>query len=634
MQKISPDTFEDVFSAELEEIAKRQKKQSGEKVDRKELAGLALSGGGIRSATSSLGALQALKKLGLLGAFDYLSTVSGGGFAGGWWSAWASRDFDPAAIPEEKFFPPDEKIQPERDALETGIGHRVSGIEAPSVPSSPKPDTRNPIPGIANNAGSQFAAIDPVHHLRLFSNYLTPIKGFLSGDTWRANAVISRNLILTWFVLLPMLFAAVLLAQSYFTAQPNAEMEFLYPYSHFAEDDASAASLEFEMNMTERLDSMVHGSSGIIALTPVHHLRRIAVSENIQDPFVEIDRNIDSLQKIDSAVVQDVGNFDRGRSRLASPILQAELGRIEQRLNEWHRTDSAFRAGGITPIAFERASHSYKVAIDPDVDSVRVKLANLQSELIEHRTKTRDNLLFNGTHLAYLAQRAVWASRMPVLCIGWIALLICLWMLNSGNKPMGGNILQGIYAFIGGLLVFQGLSWLVPRIVGIDAQPGWAAIADSGFELVWIAGALILLNLVLWDKASSFWKANRRSLGDRSSVLAKLLEIRRARIVSFHQRLLLGAFFITVLLAFGGFGHEIINYLFFYHSDHTWDFGQTLARAACSSRRRHRPRSWAPAPDAARFNQGRGGPGGRPRLDRGYPALDSGARLRQARQPG
>lgn len=44
--------------------------------------GLALSGGGIRSATFSLGALQALEEAKALDAIDYLSTVSGGGYAG------------------------------------------------------------------------------------------------------------------------------------------------------------------------------------------------------------------------------------------------------------------------------------------------------------------------------------------------------------------------------------------------------------------------------------------------------------------------------------------------------------------------------------------------------------------------
>lgn len=46
------------------------------------LVGLALSGGGIRSATFSLGIMQALVNRDLLKRFDYLSTVSGGGYIG------------------------------------------------------------------------------------------------------------------------------------------------------------------------------------------------------------------------------------------------------------------------------------------------------------------------------------------------------------------------------------------------------------------------------------------------------------------------------------------------------------------------------------------------------------------------
>ena len=44
--------------------------------------GLALSGGGIRSAVFCLGVLQALASKGILQRFDYLSTVSGGGYIG------------------------------------------------------------------------------------------------------------------------------------------------------------------------------------------------------------------------------------------------------------------------------------------------------------------------------------------------------------------------------------------------------------------------------------------------------------------------------------------------------------------------------------------------------------------------
>ena len=43
---------------------------------------LCLSGGGIRSATFALGVTQGLAQHGILDQFDYLSTVSGGGYIG------------------------------------------------------------------------------------------------------------------------------------------------------------------------------------------------------------------------------------------------------------------------------------------------------------------------------------------------------------------------------------------------------------------------------------------------------------------------------------------------------------------------------------------------------------------------
>jgi predicted acylesterase/phospholipase RssA len=46
------------------------------------LIGLALSGGGVRSAAFCLGALQALDEAGVIAKADYLSTVSGGGYIG------------------------------------------------------------------------------------------------------------------------------------------------------------------------------------------------------------------------------------------------------------------------------------------------------------------------------------------------------------------------------------------------------------------------------------------------------------------------------------------------------------------------------------------------------------------------
>jgi hypothetical protein len=54
-------------------------------------AALCLSGGGIRSGTFALGLIQGLARHNLLKRFDYLSTVSGGGYIGSWLTAWIHR---------------------------------------------------------------------------------------------------------------------------------------------------------------------------------------------------------------------------------------------------------------------------------------------------------------------------------------------------------------------------------------------------------------------------------------------------------------------------------------------------------------------------------------------------------------
>lgn len=57
-----------------------------------DLVALCSSGGGIRSAVFNLGVLQGLSKLDLLPLFDYHSTVSGGGYLGGWWTTWRANN--------------------------------------------------------------------------------------------------------------------------------------------------------------------------------------------------------------------------------------------------------------------------------------------------------------------------------------------------------------------------------------------------------------------------------------------------------------------------------------------------------------------------------------------------------------
>src|SRR5262245_62011528 len=123
----------------------------------KELFGLALSGGGIRSATFSLGVLQALAQRKRIGNIDYISTVSGGGYIGAWLSACIYRA-------------------------------RLAGSSDPIGTVETRITTRN-IRRAADEAPE-------VKFLRAYSNYLTPRLGFLSGDTLAAMSGLIRNLLL------------------------------------------------------------------------------------------------------------------------------------------------------------------------------------------------------------------------------------------------------------------------------------------------------------------------------------------------------------------------------------------------------------------------------------------------------
>ncbi len=130
---------------------------------------LCLSGGGIRSATFALGVVQALAKRDLLTAFDYLSTVSGGGYLGGWLSAWIKNAGD-------------------AETVSRGLNKDLrTSDDAKRDPES-----------------------EPIRHLRRYSNYLTPKFGFFSSDTWTLVATVLRNIFLNWLMLIPII-ASVLM---------------------------------------------------------------------------------------------------------------------------------------------------------------------------------------------------------------------------------------------------------------------------------------------------------------------------------------------------------------------------------------------------------------------------------------
>jgi hypothetical protein len=98
MSKHSPPlTTDDVLRAEWTAIAEqRAASHRGDAwfADETNRCGIALSGGGIRAATIACGFVEILNRFGLLEQADYLSTVSGGGYLGGYVhsSLWRARE--------------------------------------------------------------------------------------------------------------------------------------------------------------------------------------------------------------------------------------------------------------------------------------------------------------------------------------------------------------------------------------------------------------------------------------------------------------------------------------------------------------------------------------------------------------
>ena len=100
-------------ATEREAIRSRRQRYGLPEASDENLFGLALSGGGIRSATFALGVLQAMAGRDLLKHVDYLSTVSGGGYIGSsllWWlSGLSGRTFGARpyaqSVPEKEWFP-------------------------------------------------------------------------------------------------------------------------------------------------------------------------------------------------------------------------------------------------------------------------------------------------------------------------------------------------------------------------------------------------------------------------------------------------------------------------------------------------------------------------------------------------
>ena len=137
--------------------------------------GLAFSGGGIRSATFNLGFLQGLAQAKMLPKISYLSTVSGGGYIGGWLISWIKRAGESGG---------------------SGVGQvqdQLGNYQCHRQPGEPVSEPKQ------------------VSFLRDYSNYLTPRLGIFGADTWTAIAAYLRNVLLNQIILIAFLGSIIVL---------------------------------------------------------------------------------------------------------------------------------------------------------------------------------------------------------------------------------------------------------------------------------------------------------------------------------------------------------------------------------------------------------------------------------------
>lgn len=151
---------------------------------------LCLSGGGIRSASFALGIVQCFaansvvskrsmaERESILQQFEYLSTVSGGGYIGSWLSAWLYQASDLSAEGRP--------LAGHADQVITGLNRRLQ----------------------------DHSEEEPINNLRRNTHYLAPRFSGLSPDIWSDVAAIGRNLLLNWLLFFPPLLFLIVLTKA------------------------------------------------------------------------------------------------------------------------------------------------------------------------------------------------------------------------------------------------------------------------------------------------------------------------------------------------------------------------------------------------------------------------------------
>ncbi len=181
----------------LNERVDENKRKLPDEINQDNTWGLCISGGGIRSATLGLGMMQALMKNNLFRLFDYMSTVSGGGYIGSCLSSMLSNEYQ-EVNKFEKTNPNAKEVTDAITAKERAEGIRMVRYDKFKPEKLGVDADDSPFVGHRGLAGkeytrSKYSAFeklslnvrDQLHHFRRNGEYLTPDKGLFSWDVMR-----------------------------------------------------------------------------------------------------------------------------------------------------------------------------------------------------------------------------------------------------------------------------------------------------------------------------------------------------------------------------------------------------------------------------------------------------------------
>jgi Patatin-like phospholipase len=408
------------------------------------LSALCLSGGGIRSASFALGVMQGLARFGLLKQFDYLSSVSGGGYIASWLTFW------------RKQAPDDEVFGALNQSMDTGS-------EPPQITG-----------------------------IRADSNYLTPRLGLLSGDTWTLITLYVRNLLLNWILFVPFFMACFMIPRIWWSALTHIE-DVAGPQSFPIMCGVGAASLFIGLSFGvygrfRREDKwLTNGRFKLSVLLPLvisglsFTIASVTVGENGPDGFAEL-MPLFSLRFLGPTIsAQIVSAFSQwpwvfgaipaaviyflawGVGRSLSRVYAAGTGERIEPLDVLFWTLSGAAVGVVVYIGMTLANHvANSASVSPLAE---VAVLGLSGFVVAYLL---GELLYVG--LASLSDKGDMDREWLARSSGWMSATAIGLTIFSAISIYAPSLLQAGWGRIVGLLTTGGVSGAVTLLLGSSGK--------------------------------------------------------------------------------------------------------------------------------------------------------------------